>query len=171
MSVTRFRHIGTLFGGWKVHWNLHLFYWVNVHGRKRNENMAPTAPVWSTMMKVDGKWRIPFHEDSVSHVDTYGLGHKWMRDNHLIAPKVILESQELASLGGHRCHGHEYSHERTSTTDRRDTFDEVDIKWRAEDKKNVARYVLHRQVPDPKRHLGISRYKHRRIDPFSSRCS
>lgn len=66
-----------------------------------------------------------------------------MRDDHLIAPKVILESQGLASLGGHRCHGHEYLHERTSTIDRRDTFDEVDIKWKAEDKKNVARYVLH----------------------------
>ena len=134
MSVARFRYIWTsLFGGWKVHWNLHLFYWVNVLGRKRNENMAPTPPVWSTMMKGGQKVKDYF---------PWGLcelwGHIWSMTwvderRSSIAPKVILESQGLASLGGHRCHGHEYSHERTSTIDRRDTFNEVDIKWKAEE--------------------------------------
>lgn len=90
------------------------------------------------------KWRIAFHEGSVSYVDTHGVWHKWMREDHPIVPRAILASQGLASLGGHRCHRHEYTHERSSTIDRRDTFNEVGIKWRAEGKKNMAGYVLHR---------------------------
>lgn len=63
-----------------------------------------------------------------------------MRDNCPIAPRAIPASQGLASLGRYRCHRHGYSHERRGTSDRRDMFNEVDIKWRAEEENMAGVY-------------------------------